>query len=200
MAKKKAEATDTSEGLFDVVFNGEQILPEAPASINIKINWNGGDGMLTMRDLDENNLLDRLIAFLPALEEQGVTIAGRAKPTKAKSAKAKSAKAKPKAKGTPNKAEPDVVDEKTIEITSIYIKEGKRGNYAFVKGKPGFEKDGAICYDDAWQNSDYDLQEQEPDNFYEPADFGFVRAVLRFDGDGKPRVWRFLTEREKIPF
>lgn len=192
MAKKKAPTATTNGDVLDYRITAEQVLPEAPASINVKIDWGGGDVMLTLRAFSADEVIDELIATLPKLDELGMTIAKRGAPAKA-------SKGKPKAKGTPNKAEPDVVDEKTIEITSIYIKEGKRGNYAFVKGKPGFEKDGAICYDDAWQNSGYDLQEQEPDNFYEPADFGFVRAVLRFV-DGKPRVWRLLTEREKIPF
>ena len=179
----------TEDELQSAVLTGEMQLPEAPASINVKIAWNGGDVMLTLRGFDEQEVLKRLVAIVPALDELGMKIAKRSAP----------AKAKPKAKGTPKRTEPDVIDETTIEITSIYIKEGKKGNYAWVKGTPGYEKDGAICFDDAWQNSGYDLQEKESGKFYEPADFGFVRAVIRFV-DGKPRVWRLLTEREQIPF
>jgi len=185
--------TKEAEELFDVVLNGERILPEAPASVNMRIDWNGADLQLTLRDFDENDLLARLVQIKPALEELGMTLkdggAVRATPTVAKS----------QAKGTPKKAEPDVVDEATIEVTSIYVNSGKRGNYAFVKGTPGYEKQGAICFDDAWQNTGYDLQEQDAGKFYEGADFGFVRAVIRVDG-GKARVWKFLTSHEEIAF
>jgi len=152
----------------------------------MRIDWNGADLQLTLRDFNENDLLARLVQIKPALEELGMTL--------------KNGKPQPKAKGTPKKAEPEgIIDEATIEVTSIYINSGKKGNYAFVKGTPGYEKSGAICFDDAWQGTGYSLQEQEAGKFYDGADFGFVRAVLRIDG-GKARVWKFLTEREQIPF
>ena len=177
------------EEMFDVVLNGERILPEAPASVNMRIDWNGADLQLTLRDFNENDLLARLVQIKPALEELGMTLKN-----------GDVAKPKPQAKGTPKKAEPEgVVDETTIEVTSIYVKEGKRGNFAFVKGTPGYEKDGAICFDDAFQGTGYDLQEQTAGKFYDPADFGFVRAVVRVDG-GKARVWKFLTSHEQIAF
>ena len=177
------------EKLVDYVINGEQVLPEAAASVNMRIDWNGADLQLTLRDFNENDLLARLVQIKPALEELGMTL------------KNDNGKPKPVAKkGTPKKAEPEgIVDEQTIEVTSIYIKEGKRGNFAFVKGMPGFEKEGAICFDDAWEGTGYNLQEQDAGKFYNPGDFGFVRAVLRIDG-GKARVWKFLTSHEQIAF
>ena len=184
------ETTSTGHPI-DVILNGERVLPEAPASINIKLAWNGGDVMLTLRDFEERDLLARLIAIMPAIEESGMTIAGRAAPKKASGTPSK---------GTPKKAEPEgIVDETVIEVTSIYINSGKKGNYCFVKGTPGYEKSGAICFDDAWQGTGYDLQGQEAGKFYDGADFGFVRAVLRIDG-GKARVWKFLTSHEQIAF
>jgi hypothetical protein len=184
----------TEEELFDVVLNGEQVLPEAAASVNMRIDWNGADLQLTLRDFDEQSLLERLVQLKPALEELGMTLKnGNGTP------KPESKKGTPKKQGTPKKEEPDVVDETIIEVTSIYINEGKRGNYAFVKGTPGFEKQGAICFDDAWEGTGYSLSEQEAKKFYNPGDFGFVRAVLRMEG-GKARVWKFLTSHEQIAF
>lgn len=182
----------TEEEMFEVVLNGEKILPEAAASVNMRIDWNGADLQLTLRDFDENSLLARLVQIKPALEELGMTLKNGTPKPEAK-------KGTPKAKGTPKKAEQGVVDETVIEVTSIYINEGKKGNYAFVKGTPGYEKSGAICFDDAWQDTGYSLQEQEAGKFYDGADFGFVRAVLRVDG-GKARVWKFLTSHEQIAF
>jgi len=189
------ETTTTGEKLGGVI-TGMVQLPEAPASVNMRIDWNGADLQLTLRDFNENDLLARLVQIKPALEELGMTLknGGRAVPISKDTEKPQAKK------GTPTKAEPEgIVDETVIEVTSIYIKEGRKGNFAFVKGTPGFEKDGAICFDDAWQGTGYDLQGQEAGKFYDGADFGFVRAVLRIDG-GKARVWKFLTSHEQIAF
>jgi len=181
--------TKEAEELFDVVLNSEQVLPEAPASVNMRIDWNGADLQLTLRAFDEDELFAKLMSLPARLEELGMELRGGNGTPKPQSKK-----------GTPKKAEPEgVVDEQTIEVTSIYINAGKKGNYAFVKGTPGFEKSGAICFDDAWEGTGYSLQEQESGKFYDGADFGFVRAVLRVDG-GKARVWKFLTSHEQIAF
>jgi len=188
--------TKEAEELFDVVLNGEMQLPEAAASINVKLAWNGGDVMLTLRDFNEKKLLERLVALIPALEELGMSVAKRSAPAKASPAKAKPARAKPIKEGA---EDDDVVDEVTIAIDSIYIHQGPKKKVAFVKGSPGYEKEGAIAFDDAFKDSGYVLQEQTAGQRYDPEDFGFVQAVIRIEG-GKSRVWRLLTEREEIPF
>jgi len=94
----------------------------------------------------------------------------------------------------PATEEPDVVDEIEIEVKSIYVHEGDKGNMAFVKGSPGYEKKGAVAFDAAFKPH-YDLQELEAGKFYNANELGFVRAVIR---DNK--VWRLLTENEQIAF
>jgi len=194
-AGMEAKMTTTADNITDVILTGEQQLPEAAASINVKLAWNGGDIMLTLRGFDEKSVLERLVAIMPTIEELGMTVAERARPAKA----APATKATPK-KATPIKEEEEgEVDEVTIDIDSIYVHQGPKRKVAFVKGSPGYEKEGAIAFDDAFKGSGYDLQSQTAGQRYEPDDFGFVRAVIRIE-NGKARVWRFLTEREKIPF
>ena len=174
------------EKLVDYVINGEQVLPEAAASVNMRIDWNGADLQLTLRDFNENDLLARLVQIKPALEELGMTLKNGGDATKSKSIE--------KARIKPATEEPDVVDEIEIEVKSIYVHEGNKGNMAYVKGSPGFEKDGAKAFDAAFKPH-YDLQELEAGKFYKANELGFVRAVIR---DGK--VWRLLTEHEQIAF
>ena len=71
MTKKDTTTTDEP---IDVIFGGERILPEAPASVNMRIDWNGADLQLTLRDFNENDLLARLVQIKPALEELGMTL------------------------------------------------------------------------------------------------------------------------------
>ena len=99
MTKKKENPIEVvleKENPIEVVLENENVLPEAPASVNMRIDWNGADLQLTLRDFDENDLLARLVQIKPALEELGMTLknGGRAVPTVTK----------PQAKkGTPTK-------------------------------------------------------------------------------------------------
>lgn len=174
-----------TENPIEVVLENERILPEAPASVNMRIDWNGADLQLTMRDFNENDLLARLVQIKPALEELGMTL---------KNGGASKSKSIEQARIKPATAEPDVVDEIEVEVKSIYVHKGDKGNMAFVKGSPGYEEKGAVAFDAAFKPH-YDLQELEAGKFYNANELGFVRAVIRDN-----RVWRLLTEHEQIAF
>jgi hypothetical protein len=75
-AEASAELESMTPGayieLMSYVQQMEISLPEAPASINFKVKMpTGEDAMLTMRDWDENNLIERFDLFVSIMREKG---------------------------------------------------------------------------------------------------------------------------------
>ena len=103
------------------------MLPEAPASVNFRVPWNGWDVQFTLRDNDEEALMERLVMFRAVIEENGFVSEPKQAPPASKSP--------PPAPSKVEAVSADVETQVWSEPITLEVKEMKGGKrYLTVKG------------------------------------------------------------------
>jgi len=108
----------------------ESNLPEAPASMNFRAkSEHGYDFLITLRDWDENRLLDRILEFGKRLNAEASI-----SPTSSKSTAVESV---PEEIRITSDVDASVIDGDNViqyKVDTIQLKQGKKGNYFKIKG------------------------------------------------------------------
>ena len=108
----------------------ERSLPEAPASMNFRATSEKGyDFLITLRDWDEDRLLDRILHFAKRLDEE-ISIS----PASSKSTAKESTPEEIRITSDVDQSVTEGNDVVSYKVSSIQLKSGKRGDYYKVRG------------------------------------------------------------------
>ena len=174
----------------DATRDNEELLPEAPATGTVTGSLNGYRISQTIRGWDESNVAMRLQQLLEVWKEMGVEAQASGTPTRA----SKTGKPTPSSgtKPTPPRKEHQVPapapapdnQQRRIYPTTLFVKQGPKAPYFFVKDSGEFKDKGVIGFAKAFSDTGYSLYDQAVDKQYQAGDFGFGSAVIEWDAAG----------------